>query len=120
MNLRSPRFRLTDTLVPYTTLFRTGDGWVQNPLHPEHAQRCSSNSHQTKHSQHKGTTTAPRPSNNTTAHVKYLRIHAWKLLLFLPLRFDHGKEDRSEEHTSDLQSLMRISYAVFCLHKKDT
>src|SRR3546814_7575054 len=31
---------------------------------------------------------------------------------------DHRLEDRSEEHTSELQSLMRISYAVFCLKKK--
>src|SRR3546814_10924810 len=31
-----------------------------------------------------------------------------------------GVEDRSEEHTSELQSLMRISYAVFCLKKKQT
>src|SRR3546814_1512870 len=31
---------------------------------------------------------------------------------------DHGNEMRSEEHTSELQSLMRISYAVFCLKKK--
>src|SRR3546814_3549361 len=30
----------------------------------------------------------------------------------------HGHADRSEEHTSELQSLMRISYAVFCLNKK--
>src|SRR3546814_7964570 len=33
-------------------------------------------------------------------------------------RLDQGKEARSEEHTSELQSLMRISYAVFCLKKK--
>src|SRR3546814_8820813 len=31
---------------------------------------------------------------------------------------DHGQVDRSEEHTSELQSLMRISYAFFCLKKK--
>src|SRR3546814_2660465 len=31
-----------------------------------------------------------------------------------------GSTDRSEEHTSELQSLMRISYAVFCLNKKTT
>src|SRR3546814_10904655 len=31
-----------------------------------------------------------------------------------------GRENRSEEHTSELQSLMRISYAVFCLKKKNT
>src|SRR3546814_5769229 len=34
------------------------------------------------------------------------------------LTFDPGSADRSEEHTSELQSLMRISYAVFCLKKK--
>src|SRR3546814_8707931 len=33
---------------------------------------------------------------------------------------DLGNSDRSEEHTSELQSLMRISYAVFCLKKKKT
>src|SRR3546814_6575635 len=33
---------------------------------------------------------------------------------------EHGKTSRSEEHTSELQSLMRISYAVFCLKKKKT
>src|SRR3546814_3890202 len=33
---------------------------------------------------------------------------------------DRGSETRSEEHTSELQSLMRISYAVFCLKKKKT
>src|SRR3546814_1600588 len=38
--------------------------------------------------------------------------------LFLPLPRLERREERSEEHTSDLQSLMRISYAVFCLKKK--
>src|SRR3546814_6178864 len=33
-------------------------------------------------------------------------------------RLGHRQQDRSEEHTSELQSLMRISYAVFCLQKK--
>src|SRR3546814_5859228 len=33
---------------------------------------------------------------------------------------EHSREARSEEHTSELQSLMRISYAVFCLNKKIT
>src|SRR3546814_5517061 len=35
-----------------------------------------------------------------------------------PAGGDPGRESRSEEHTSELQSLMRISYAVFCLKKK--
>src|SRR3546814_2201720 len=39
-------------------------------------------------------------------------------VLELDLRSAAGKEQRSEEHTSELQSLMRISYAVFCLKKK--
>src|SRR3546814_10044831 len=39
----------------------------------------------------------------------------------LPAKHDlYGDEMRSEEHTSELQSLMRISYAVFCLQKKNT
>src|SRR3546814_5622086 len=37
---------------------------------------------------------------------------------FVDAEFDAADADRSEEHTSELQSLMRISYAVFCLKKK--
>src|SRR3546814_20641199 len=36
------------------------------------------------------------------------------------LQHGRAEEERSEEHTSELQSLMRISYAVFCLKKKNT
>src|SRR3546814_3557606 len=39
---------------------------------------------------------------------------------FLATDEDAGAHERSEEHTSELQSLMRISYAVFCLKKKNT
>src|SRR3546814_6236773 len=41
-------------------------------------------------------------------------------MLLARLVGEPGKGDRSEEHTSELQSLMRISYAVFCLKKKKT
>src|SRR3546814_9178219 len=41
---------------------------------------------------------------------------AWRLLDYMAV--DYGGAVRSEEHTSELQSLMRISYAVFCLKKK--
>src|SRR3546814_5322216 len=82
---RPPRSTRTDTLFPYTTLFRshaaawrrlaprqqTGGGYGRNPLVP-----ARSSGHE--------------PATG----------------------------DRSEEHTSELQSLMRISYAVFCLKKK--
>src|SRR3546814_1619198 len=44
----------------------------------------------------------------------------WRALREEPIRYaaDHRRVQRSEEHTSELQSLMRISYAVFCLNKK--
>src|SRR3546814_4304216 len=58
-------------------------------------------------------------------------IITWRLRLFIPTTADgvvilgtlldrHPVLQRSEEHTSELQSLMRISYAVFCLKKKNT
>src|SRR3546814_18842686 len=84
---RPPRSTRTDTLFPYTTLFRSPDCGrsVQRParLHRATRTRC--------HRQGTGR---------------------------LPLQQDQGS--RSEEHTSELQSLMRISYAVFCLKKKNT
>src|SRR3546814_6512481 len=43
-----------------------------------------------------------------------------RLSRHLKLLAEAGLLDRSEEHTSELQSLMRISYAVFCLKKKNT
>src|SRR3546814_8816873 len=52
--------------------------------------------------------------NNRAGYHAHLRQHAvWK-------RFYDYVKSRSEEHTSELQSLMRISYAVFCLKKKKT
>src|SRR3546814_1667292 len=44
--------------------------------------------------------------------------HPWTRLLEGSVALERGDADRSEEHTSELQSLMRISYAVFCLKKK--
>src|SRR3546814_6664703 len=49
---------------------------------------------------------------------RQLFLRRLALVLRLPLR-ERLAVDRSEEHTSDLQSLMRISYAVFCLKKKN-
>src|SRR3546814_2737864 len=82
---RPPRSTRTDTLFPYTTLFRSfGDLEVRRRFHEELLKLSVAS----------GTTIT------------------WGLI---PL--DHVA-DRSEEHTSELQSLMRISYAVFCLKKK--
>src|SRR3546814_7674725 len=80
-----PRSTRTDTLFPYTTLFRSaGAGEQPSPEKPA-ADEPS-----------KGTEESPAPSPTPNAVVG----------------------ERSEEHTSELQSLMRISYAVFCLKKK--
>src|SRR3546814_19206266 len=81
---RPPRSTRTDTLFPYTTLFRSVDkGAYLFTLMAE-------------------------------AHG-FLDLWKELELIFNVVRCKHG---RSEEHTSELQSLMRISYAVFCLKKK--
>src|SRR3546814_10694918 len=76
---RPPRSTRTDTLFPYTTLFRSyrrsGSGWKELPY-------C-------------GFRNSASPCQSSII-----------------------RDSRSEEHTSELQSLMRISYAVFCLKKK--
>src|SRR3546814_8618844 len=86
---RPPRSTRTDTLFPYTTLFRSGDQVVER---------------------------------NAVDQVQRVEDVALGLGHLLPVRVAHqaGDVDRSEEHTSELQSLMRISYAVFCLNKKTT
>src|SRR3546814_4238498 len=88
---RPPRSTRTDTLFPYTTLFRSARG--AGAVRRLHAQ----------------------PAGQPPRHDLRLR----------PVR-PHGdhrpadrRPDKSEEHTSELQSLMRISYAVFCLKKKN-
>src|SRR3546814_12884156 len=73
---RPPRSTRTDTLFPYTTLFRSDRDDVRGPAHRRRDRE-------------------PVPRGEA-----------------------HRERLRSEEHTSELQSLMRISYAVFCLKKK--
>src|SRR3546814_16227944 len=82
---RPPISTRTDTLVPYTTLFRSAYCCRSSPPVPRpHRPRGS----------------PPCPSSRGSVP---------------PAR----SRRRSEEHTSELQSLMRISYAVFCLKKKN-
>src|SRR3546814_8376693 len=104
---RPPRSTRTDTLFPYTTLFRsplelspTFSKPERFPLrlvgHAIHScRRCRSSA-----SARAGLRQDVR--GNEREGLQRPRI------------------DRSEEHTSDLQSLMRTSYAVFCLKKKNT
>src|SRR3546814_7746458 len=82
---RPPRSTRTDTLFPYTTLFRSFRGA---------AHRRAAGSPICRDRRF-GRRAPPRPRRSRT------------------------ERRRSEEHTSELQSLMRISYAVFCLKKKN-
>src|SRR3546814_1999792 len=93
---RPPRSTRTDTLFPYTTLFRSN---------------CS------------GNTNSMTIINNlfTAVIITLSKRGALTLMSIFPLaRCLLHFSCRSEEHTSELQSLMRISYAVFGLKKKKT
>src|SRR3546814_4119592 len=98
---RPPRSTRTDTLFPYTTLFRSnGRGafmatqkclpWLKQAANPQVLNL------------------SPPINLNPRWFANHAAYTAAKYLMSL----------RSEEHTSELQSLMRISYAVFCLKKK--
>src|SRR3546814_5638767 len=93
---RPPRSTRTDTLFPYTTLFRSAF--------------------------HEDCTVAIGRRIVATAQPRWLRIGGyWFPRGGIPIDvfWQSGPPpERSEEHTSELQSLMRISYAVFCLKKK--
>src|SRR3546814_6104191 len=103
---RPPRSTRTDTLFPYTTLFRSFRATV------ERKAVIGSSSHENCPASIRGDReTFALPLALGRRHldnIDYL-FHREKAELL-----------RSEEHTSELQSLMRISYAVFCLTKKKT
>src|SRR3546814_6217943 len=98
MKRRPPRSTRTDTLFPYTTLFRSSGDADRPDVH------------------------AVDVDGARFAHRRGQRAGRARRCLYGPSGADHrpGVADfRSEEHTSELQSLMRISYAVFCLKKKN-
>src|SRR3546814_10913499 len=98
---RPPRSTRTDTLFPDTTLFRSRQS-------------------------HRTSATRPTANLHTAPHLRKL---PGLVAAFAISNFDEKPQIgggprpaslfRSEEHTSELQSLMRISYAVFCLKKKN-
>src|SRR3546814_6224493 len=97
---RPPRSTRTDTLCPYTTLFRSS----RRPARPR---------------------LPPLRPTDADPQRGLRHLHLVRLLQMLVRPAPHraaargsGGPWRSEEHTSELQSLMRISYAVFCLKKK--
>src|SRR3546814_8127351 len=91
---RPPRSTRTDTLFPYTTLFRSDNDLINVRVTPFY-------------------TTKDRLG--VTIGIDYSHVLNNKMLF----RFGNVGTRRSEEHMSELQSLMRISYAVFCLKKKE-
>src|SRR3546814_15702964 len=97
---RPPRFTRTDTLFPYTTLFRS------RPASPAVVQVVTETAREI-----------------AKAHGLFFIVDGSVLDLSViePAKADALENlRRSEEHTSELQSLMRISYAVLCLTKKYT
>src|SRR3546814_4609021 len=100
---RPPRSTRTDTLFPYTTLFRSVES---NQLN---AARLYARGIDIGLSYH-------RPLGAGVLNLSFKGSY----LLDKVTETTPGIPERSEEHTSELQSLMRISYAVFCLKKKKT
>src|SRR3546814_5321464 len=110
---RPPRSTRTYTLFPYTTLFRSQDSiGLRCPSHPVARALLTS------FRQGKGGIAAP--SANKFGHVSPTTAQHVRDEFTAELVADGLLKTilRSEEHTSELQSLMRISYAVFCLKKK--
>src|SRR3546814_2784559 len=117
---RPPRSTRTDTLFPYTTLFRSARTRAHRPLRRDLGA-------------------LPLLSRSQAGDAQAARLHRLcarvsarrSERLIPPIGLDRTRKQiplppaenlrwRSEEHTSELQSLMRISYAVFCLKKKKT
>src|SRR3546814_3049409 len=123
---RPPRSTRTDTLFPYTTLFRSRGDFLRAIALLEQAVQVA----------------PAEPTINEHLGDAYWRIgrkyearYSWRAAMVgaedrsildrLRRKIDFGPgpgdgfKPRSEEHTSELQSLMRISYAVFCLKKQN-
>src|SRR3546814_10368334 len=122
MILRPPRSTRTDTLFPYTTLFRsrqTGEHAMSEAGTLSGAARSGSSAARQRW--------APWNDPNEKPHVQIVGVtkQFGDFVAVDNVSLDIYKREffsllgpRSEEHTSELQSLMRISYAVFCLKKK--
>src|SRR3546814_9646060 len=120
---RPPRSTRTDTLFPYTTLFRS---WRRQRRLRSTPAAASVSLHEID-----ATIVCPSGFSVVVGHrpglAKPLRQQATAIDALVDDRADHGcgagfrqgEVVRSEAHTSELQSLMRISYAVFCLKKKN-
>src|SRR3546814_7911296 len=107
---RPPRSTRTDTLFPYTTLFRSC-GKEQAPQLTKGPKRSAGRTDPTAATWRLGKPRLPLARVTNRSQNQPTRESS----LPLPIL----REYRSEEHTSEFQSLMRISYAVFCLKNKN-
>src|SRR3546814_3420153 len=107
---RPPRSTRTDTLFPYSTLFRSQRRLVGGAVGVEHRL--------VDQALVVGVEALDRGAQRLDDGVDRAADTLAEVAVAAVAQL-HGLE-RSEEHTSELQSLMRISYAVFCLKKKNT
>src|SRR3546814_2321814 len=136
---RSPRFTLADTRFPYTRLFRVAGSAAaprtsfsgrrgavmvadcRMPLLPLDPIKGLSMPRWAWTGRTGGRTEVERSPWGRVASETGQRVRRWVAIdAPVPARVAADEGRRSEEHTSELQSLMRISYAVFCLKKKTT
>src|SRR3546814_8091053 len=111
---RPPRSTRTDTLFPYTTLFRSARDECR-AAGPQRAfdRLCD-------RFRHAAVAGLRRRRILLRSHPARAMVARARDRLRLRTVVPVEEHPRSEEHTSELQSLMRISYAVFCLKKKNT
>src|SRR3546814_2701089 len=116
---RPPRSTRTDTLIPYTTLFRSGAVAGTHAEHFDHDRKGRSLPQGNPRAS-RSVLTSHRSTDEKTGCCSPTAISFCSCTSPRPAAPACAQRSsvRSEEHTSELQSLMRISYAVFCLKKK--
>src|SRR3546814_10430248 len=119
---RPPRATRTDTLFPYTTLFRSiCDQTVAGSIHNAASNSCVARPAMQDESVKRSSSPVTRELRSSVYDADLSNERkTWmraRIRVKIPSA-DTSVTLRSEEHTSELQSLMRTSYAVFCLKKK--
>src|SRR3546814_6762929 len=111
MRRRPPRSTRTDTLFPYTTLFRSLRDYLKTEGHVPALSMTGTDRWYGEWCFCINNGSLPEDGYLMTNYLTTKAVNTVAVV--------HDRSARSEEHTSELQSLMRISYAVFCLKKKN-
>src|SRR3546814_7156872 len=112
MMQRPPGSTRTDTLFPYTTLFRSWHSAGEDGIGKRDDRRPGDADADHRYPQHLRVADQQHRAKARRADHEVEGVQP------PPVDPRRNPDERSEEHTSELQSLMRISYAVFCLQKK--